>query len=251
MNVVKTVIITGACGHLGKALSRCYSKAGYQLILLCRKNRNKIERDFQTENSPGPLVIEADLSSPAQIKEAFEKISSSGIRPDVLVNNAALQGLKALEDLEAEEWDLMMAVNMRAPHLCTRYFAALGEPADFSEGRSIVNIASIEGENPALNHAHYDASKAGLIQYSRASALELGSRGIRVNTVSPGLIYRPGLEEAWPDGVKRYKASSPMRRLVKAEEVAEAAVFLSSSAASGISGVNLRVDTGMGATTGF
>jgi len=251
MEEKKTVIITGACGHLGQALSRCYLKAGYQLILLCRNKSLEIENKFQLKDRAAPLMIEADLSSPKQIKEVFEKIHSRGIKPDVLVNNAALQDLKALEEIEVDEWDQMMAVNLRAPHLCTRFFMAAGTPEDYPEGRSIVNIASIEGENPALNHAHYDASKAGLIQYSRASALELGSRGIRVNCVSPGLIDRPGLEQAWPEGVSRYKSASPLRRLVQAEEVAEAAVFLSSSAAAGITGVNLRVDTGMGATTGF
>jgi len=246
-----TVIITGACGHLGLALSRSFFNSGYQLILLCRKNRMEIESEFQTENGPGPLIIETDLSYPEQIEEAFEKIRRHGIKPDVLVNNAALQGLKALEYLEADEWDQMMAVNLRAPHLCTRNFSGLGKPEEYPGGRSIINIASIEGENPALNHAHYDASKAGLIQYSRASALELGSLGIRVNCVSPGLIDRPGLKQAWPDGVSRYRSASPLGRLVRAEEVADAAVFLSSSAAAGISGVNLRVDTGMGAVTGF
>jgi len=210
-----TVIITGACGHLGLALSRCYFRAGYQLILLCRKNSLEIEKEFQSEDGLLPMIIEADLSSPEQIKEAFETIRSRGMKPDVLVNNAALQGLKALENLDAEEWDLMMAVNMRAPHLCTRYFSGLGKPAEYPEGRSIVNIASIEGENPAVNHAHYDASKAGLIQYSRASALELGGRGIRVNSVSPGLINRPGLEQAWPDGVSRYGRCGCFSQLIR------------------------------------
>ncbi|RKX73118.1 MAG: short-chain dehydrogenase [Spirochaetes bacterium] len=249
----KTVIITGASGQLGQALSRSFTRAGYRLILLCRSS-GKLEgiiREYQPQGNTPPLILEADFSSVSQIEKAFEEIRNRGFHPDALINNAAVQDLAPLENLSAQKWDRMMAVNLRAPHLCTRLFSALGEPTDFPEGRSIVNIASIEAENPAMGHAHYDASKAGLIQYSKASALELGIRGIRVNSVSPGLIDRPGLEKDWPDGVSRYKTSSPLNRLVQAEEVSETVVFLCSAAAAGITGVNLRVDTGVGAAPGY
>jgi len=249
----KTVIITGASGQLGQALSRSFTRAGYRLILLCRSSE-KLEGLIQEAQSQGvsaPLILEADLTSVGQIEKAFEVIRNRGFHPDALINNAAVQDLAPIATLSAQVWDRMMAVNLRAPHLCTRLFSALEESSDFTAGRSIVNIASIEAENPAVNHAHYDASKAGLIQYSKASALELGTRGIRVNCVSPGLIYHPGLEKDWPDGVSRYKASSPLKRLVRAEDVSETVVFLCSAAAAGITGVNLRVDTGVGATPGY
>jgi len=249
----KTVIITGASGHLGIALGRSFHRAGYKLILLCR-SRNNLS-GFLGELQPGegtaPVILEADLESVEQIENAFKEIRERELLPDALVNNAAIQTLASLEELSAEEWDRMMAVNLRAPHLCTRLFAALGKSADFPDERAIINIASIEGENPSVNHAHYAASKAGLIQYSRASALELGRHGIRVNCVSPGLIDRPGLEQDWPEGVSRYKAASPLGRLVRMEEVSETAFFLCSPAAVGISGVNLRVDAGVGTTPGY
>jgi len=253
MSENKTVIITGASGQLGKALSHSFSKAEYNLILLCRNSHklNGFLKELPSERKASVVILEADMTDPKQLDRAFDEIRRRKIQPDVLVNNAAVQTLAPLEQISSDEWDHFMAVNLRAPHLCTRLFTEIGISAEIPDERSIVNIASIEGENPAENHAHYAASKSGLIQYTKASALELGHYGIRVNCISPGLIDRPGLEEAWPDGVDRYKRASPLGRLVKAEEVTAAVLFFCSPAASGISGVNLRVDTGMGATPGY
>ncbi len=251
MKMNRTVIITGAFGHLGQALNRSFANAGYQLILLCRNNKPGVLNDILSPGNPTPLVLEADLTSAEQIENVFMEIRQRGLKADVLVNNAAIQSLSPLEEIAAEEWDRVMAVNLRAAHLCTRLFSGLGEPGNYPGGRSIVNIASIEGENPAPNHAHYDASKAALIQYTKSSALELGSRNIRVNCVSPGLIDRPGLDTAWPDGVSRYKAASPLNRLVTVVDVSETVLFLCSSAAAGIIGVNLRVDAGVAAAPGY
>jgi NAD(P)-dependent dehydrogenase (short-subunit alcohol dehydrogenase family) len=110
-----------------------------------------------------------------------------------------------------------------------------------------VNIASIEGLDPAAGHAHYASSKAGLIMFTRAAALEYGPRGIRVNSVSPGLIDREGLERDWPEGVARWKRRVPLGRLGTPNDVADAVLFLLSPAARWISGANLVVDGGMSA----
>ena len=144
-----------------------------------------------------------------------------------------------------------MTVNLKAPHLCTSQLVKTRLENNINSNAVIVNIASIEADSPASMHSHYDASKGGLLQYSRAAALELGPLGIRVNVVSPGLIYREGLEKDWVDGVNRYKSASPLRQLVKTEEVSQAVLFLSSDGASGITGINMRVDAGVGTTSGY
>jgi len=100
-------------------------------------------------------------------------------------------------------------------------------------------------------HSHYNAAKAGTVMLSRSSALELGAYGIRVNTVSPGLIWREGIEEAWADGVKRYTSTAPLGRLGKPEDIANACLFLASPAASWITGSNLVVDGGVLSTQIF
>jgi 3-oxoacyl-[acyl-carrier protein] reductase len=112
-------------------------------------------------------------------------------------------------------------------------------------GGVIVNIGSLEGLDPAKGHGHYATSKAGLTMFSRAAALEFGKAGIRINTVSPGLIDRQGLAEEWPDGVNRWLDRAPLGRVGTPNDVADAVLFLLSPAARWISGANLVVDGGM------
>jgi NAD(P)-dependent dehydrogenase (short-subunit alcohol dehydrogenase family) len=123
--------------------------------------------------------------------------------------------------------------------------------SDSRRNRWITHIASIEASRPAPAHAHYAVAKAGLVMHARAAALELGPAGIRVNTVSPGLVDRPGLAEAWPEGVASWIAHAPLGRLATAEDIGDACVLLASPAASFITGQDLAVDGGMLATPGW
>ncbi len=106
-----------------------------------------------------------------------------------------------------EEWSEMIDTNLTAVHRLTT--AVAGSMIDSERGGSVVHIASIEGSHPAVGHSHYAAAKAGLIIHAQAAALELGRHGIRVNSVSPGLVDRPGLDQQWPDGVNRWTARAP------------------------------------------
>jgi NAD(P)-dependent dehydrogenase (short-subunit alcohol dehydrogenase family) len=110
---------------------------------------------------------------------------------------------------------------------------------------AIVNVASIEGTHVAPLHAHYNAAKAAVLMYTRAAAREFGQHNIRVNAVSPGLIWRHGLDLAWPDGVQRYTRAAPLGRLGTADDVADACLFLVSDGARWITGAELVVDGGV------
>jgi 3-oxoacyl-[acyl-carrier protein] reductase len=134
----------------------------------------------------------------------------------------------------------MLRINTGGVAAMTREAAAL-----MATGGSIVNIGSIEGLQPAFAHSHYAASKAAVIMHTRAAALELGPRGIRVNCVSPGLIEAPRIEEAWPEGVARWHAAAPLHRLGTPADIADAVLFLASPGARWISGANLVVDGGV------
>jgi len=137
----------------------------------------------------------------------------------------------------------VLAANLDSAFFVTRRVAASWQ----EQGGAIVNVAAIEGLDPAVGHAHYASSKAALIMFTRAAALEYGANGIRVNAVSPGLIDRDGLADEWPDGVARWLERVPLGRVGTPNDVADAVLFLLSPAARWISGANLVVDGGMSA----
>ena len=155
------------------------------------------------------------------------------------MNNAGIQPVAPLASIGPDEAAEILRVNVGGVIAMTRQAAALlGD-----RGGSIVNVASIEGLQPAFDHSHYAAFKAAVLMHTRAAALELGPHGVRVNSVSPGLIEVAGLAEAWPDGVGRWHAT--LGRLGQPADVADAVLFLASDAARWVTGANLVVDGGM------
>ena len=160
---------------------------------------------------------------------------------DIVVNNAAAAVIG-----ESDDWEEIRAVNIDAVIALTRRFAAVA-----TGGGCVVNVASIEAHRPAPGHGLYAVSKAAVVAWTRAAAGELGGRGIRVNSVSPGLLRREGLEEDWPDGVARWEAAAPLGRVGEPGEVADAVLFLVSDAARWITGADLTVDGGMSVRPGW
>jgi NAD(P)-dependent dehydrogenase (short-subunit alcohol dehydrogenase family) len=143
------------------------------------------------------------------------------------------------------QWDEMINVNLTVSHQLTQTFAKTAIKQK-STG-SVVNISSIEGTQPAFGHGHYGVSKAAMLMHTKVAAQELGAHGIRVNAVSPGLISRPGIEDAWPEGVGRWLKRAPLGRMGTPKDVGDACVFLCSPLAQWITGTNLIVDGGMSA----
>src|SRR5262249_20655625 len=150
-------------------------------------------------------------------------------RLDVLINNAGVYPVAGTLEMAEGQWDEVVDLNLRGVFLCTQ--AAARQMITQSEGGAIVNITSIDAENPGEGHTHYGGSKAGVEGYTRAAAYELARFGVRVNAVAPGLIWREGIEADWPDGVRRWERSAPLRRLGLPADVADACLFLASPAA--------------------
>ena len=164
-------------------------------------------------------------------------------RIDAVVNNAGIQPVAPLLDLGPDDVREMLRVNVAGVVALTS--AAAKHMVARGDGGAIVNIASIEGLQPAAGHSHYAASKAAVIMHTRAAALELGPHRVRVNAVAPGLIDRAGLADAWPDGVNRWLAACPLESLGTADDVGNAVLFLLSNGARWITGATLVVDGGM------
>jgi len=152
--------------------------------------------------------------------------------------------------MSLEQWQQMNQTNMDSAFLTTQLFAAQPKTVDgHSAMRAIVNIASIEGLDPAQGHSHYATSKAAMLMFTKATALELGASGVRANSVSPGLVEREGIREQWPEGVERWEAKAPSTSMGKPLDIAYAVQYLLSPAAAWITGENLVVDGGMSATS--
>lgn len=163
-----------------------------------------------------------------------------------LVNNAGVQPTQPLPGMTAADWRAVVEANLTSVFACTQAAVEVMREGDVTGG-TVTHIASIEASAPAALHAHYSASKAAVVMHARSAALEYGPYGIRVNTVSPGLIDREGLAEAWPEGVRRWREAAPTGRLGRPEDVGDACVFLASSLASWVTGHDLVVDGGVSA----
>ena len=245
----KTVLVTGINGGIGSTIVRRFAEAGASLILHCRNddvNLLPIKARLSSLTKGFVRAFFADLSDTEEIQSVIPNILEHHDSIDVLINNAAVQPVTALGDLDASEINEILSTNLKAPMLLTRDFARAA-----LNGGVVINICSIEGLNPSFGHSHYAASKAGLIQFTRATALELGPQNIRANAICPGLISRNGIEAEWPEGVESWKNKVPLKRLGDPEDVANAALFLASDAASFISGACLTVDGGMNCTPGW
>lgn len=235
-----TVLVSGAGGNIGAAIADRLAQAGARVVAHFRSNDARIAGLLE-RHGERLLSVQADLTVEADVDHLFEVVDGVQWQINALVNNAADQSIAPLASLSMTEWQQMMAANVEAAlRLSQRLLPTLA-------AAGIVNISSIEGIDPAPGHGHYAASKAALNMLTRALALEAAPLHVRVNTVSPGLIHRDGIEQDWPEGVARWQERAPLTRLGDPVDVADAVLFLLSDAARWISGCNLLVDGGMSA----
>jgi len=243
----KTVLVTGASGGIGAGIARRFAEAGANVALHYKSDKagadalaNELAKTGVRAN-----IFQADLTNEASVTSLMAAVVDHFGGLNTLVNNAGIFPNSSIEAMSHEAWQAMMAVNTDSVFLCTREAAAIMK----NTGSSIVNIASISGMNAGPDHAHYNASKAAVISFTQSAAQEFGPSGIRVNTVSPGLIERDGIEGVWPEGVARWQKKAPLARMGTPGDVADACLFLASPAAAFITGVNLPVEGGIMASS--
>ncbi len=234
----RVIVVTGAGGGIGGGIARRLMAAGATVVAHTRSS--PVEH---LGASGEPVVsVTADLTDPDAAERVVQAALDCG-RIDGLVNNAGIQPVVHFTEMSEAQWTEMIDTNLTAVHRLTA--AAAEAMRAQGTGGSIVHVASIEGRQPTDFHGHYATAKAGLIMHARAAAGALGPHGIRVNSVSPGLIDRPGLADDWPEGVDRWHAAAPLGRMGTPEDVGDACVFLCSDLARWITGADLVVDGGV------
>ncbi|CAM5671427.1 Glucose 1-dehydrogenase OS=Streptomyces alboniger OX=132473 GN=CP975_19430 PE=3 SV=1 [Streptomyces alboniger] len=243
----RVALVTGGSGGIGAGIALRFARAGAAVAVHYRGGEARAREVVERIGEAGgdAIAVAADLMREEECRELIHTAYGWRGRLDSLVNCAGIQPVRELPGMTAAEWRDVVEANVTSAFCCTQAAAEVMGRQD--GGGSVTHIASIEGTNPAAGHAHYSASKAALIMFARSAALEYGPRGVRVNTVSPGLVERPGLAEDWPEGVARWHAAAPLGRLGRPEDIGNACVFLASEAASWISGTDLVVDGGVGA----
>jgi NAD(P)-dependent dehydrogenase (short-subunit alcohol dehydrogenase family) len=246
----RVALVTGAGSGLGRAIARRLAAAGARVAVHHRTSREGALAVVDEIEAAGGVAraVSADLAREGEPARVVEEATQAFGTLDVLVNNAGSYPLAPLLEMTAAQWDEVLASNLKTAMLTLQ---AAGRLMAASGHGAIVNVTSIQAFRPAPELAHYSAAKAGLEMLTRSAAVELGARGIRVNAVAPGLIWREDLETAWPEGVARYRAASPLGRIGQPEDVADACLFLASDAARWITGTTLVVDGGVLARPAF
>jgi len=247
----RVAVVTGAGGGIGAGVARRFAEAGAAVAVHFRTSNRGAQTLVESVCAGGgkAVGVSGDLTDPEEVERVFDAVVEALGRVDVLVNNAGSYPVTPLLEMTAAQWEAVVGANLRSTVLCTQ--SAARRMIAQGGGGAVVNVASVEAANPAAGHSHYGAAKAAVIAHTRAAAQELAPYGIRVNAVSPGLVWREGIEDAWPDGVARWTARAPLGRMGTPEEVADACLFLASPAARWITGANLVVDGGVTARQFF
>ncbi|WP_423148759.1 SDR family NAD(P)-dependent oxidoreductase [Rubrolithibacter danxiaensis] len=232
----KVCLVTGGSSGIGLATSLRFAAEGGKIVIIARNEQEGNEAVEQIKKTNGEAIfVKTDIAEPDQIKHCVETVLQKYGRIDVLVNNAAMMTFKRIVDLELEEWDKVMAVNLRSIFV----FCKLCLP--HMKNGAVVNISSVHGHQTTPNVLPYAASKGGIEAFTRGLSIEYKPEQARFNAVAPGAVDTPML---WSNPNVKNGTEKIEGAIGKPEELAAAICFLASEEASYINGTTLVVDGG-------
>ncbi len=243
MLIGKTAIVTGASRGIGAEIARKLCEAGAN-VALCSRSAEAVAQIADMLQSEGHTAIHqaADISQKADVEAFIKMVLDRFSQLDILVNNAGITRDTLLMRLKDADWDTVLQTNLTGTMYCTR---AVLRPMIRQKSGRIINISSVVGIVGNAGQANYAAAKAGIIGLTKATAKEVGARGITVNAIAPGFITTDMTAQIPEQNQKQLLELIPLREFGRPEDVADAVCFLASDAARYITGQTLQVDGGM------
>ncbi len=244
----KVALVTGAASGLGLATAKAFAESGASVVL-ADWNEKEVEAEAKKLADKGrkTLGIRCDVSDDAEVEAMVKQTVAKFGRLDAAYNNAGIQNVLAeTADSPRDDYDRVMAINLRGVWSCMKF--ELRQMREQGSG-AIVNCSSLGGLIGGAQRGTYHAAKHGVIGFTKSAALEYATRGIRVNAICPGMIRTPMSDKMEAEGQgealkNMLETFVPMKREGRPEEIADAVLFLCSSAASYITGQSISVDGG-------
>ncbi len=244
----KVALVTGAGSGLGLATAKAFAESGASVVLADWHEKSVHSAAAElTARGHKALAIRCDVADDAQVEAMVAQTVATFGRLDAAYNNAGVQNVLAeTADSPRDDYDRVMAINLRGVWSCMKF--ELQQMREQGSG-AIVNCSSLGGLIGGARRGTYHAAKHGVLGFTKSAALEYATRGIRVNAVCPGMIQTPMSDQMIAEGQGEeldamLKTYVPMKRLGRPEEIADAVLWLCSSAASYVTGQSLSVDGG-------
>ncbi len=238
----KKIIVTGGSRGIGARIVQHLAESGAQVAFTYSSKEEAAAEVARSLPGSGHIFLQMNISDEASIEKAMGEIFEKFGEVDGLVNNAGITKDQLLVRMKTDDFDQVINTNLRGTFLVTK---AVAKPMMKARKGSIVNITSVIGQTGNAGQANYAASKAGTVGFSKSIALELASRGVRVNCVAPGFIETEMTGILQPETKEKILAQIPMNRIGESKEVASAVRFLLSEESSYITGHTLSVNGGM------
>jgi 3-oxoacyl-[acyl-carrier protein] reductase len=238
----RVALVTGASRGIGRAIATRLAAAGAHVVAAARGENARGTADAIREAGGSAESIGLDVTDAAGVDAAVAGIMAGKGRIDILVNNAGITRDTLMLRMKRDDWDAVIQTNLTAAFTSVQ---AVLKPMIKQRSGRIINITSVVGQSGNAGQANYAASKAGLIGFTKALALEVASRNVTVNAVAPGLIDTDMTRAIAEGAHEEWAARIPLKRLGTPEDVANAVVFLASDEAAYITGHVLAVNGGM------